>query len=78
MPAQFYQLSADQNNFEEIAPGAAKNILEVTDFLFSQNTEKKRTLQNSYQKAIEKYPGADAALGENLPLPELRCLPSGH
>ena len=66
MPAQFYQAANNGETLAEMTPNAANQILEITDYLFSLNSDKGQQLSARYQDALTKYPRATADVGEKV------------
>jgi mono/diheme cytochrome c family protein len=66
MPPQFFQLSNDQTHFREMTPRAAEKIQQITQFLFTLNSDRREALDKKYAGAKSFYPRATADLGEKI------------
>jgi mono/diheme cytochrome c family protein len=66
MPAFFYQLQPDQNQFTELLPQAAESIDTITRYLFSLDDQRRKNLQKAYEKARKAHPDVTAEMGARI------------
>ncbi|HTD88788.1 MAG TPA: c-type cytochrome [Candidatus Binatia bacterium] len=63
MPPQFFDPT---NQFRELVPQAAEKIETIAGYLFSLNSEKRKSLRANYEAAKAAHPNASAAVGRKI------------
>jgi mono/diheme cytochrome c family protein len=66
MPAQFYRGNADGSGLKELITRPAERVQQLTDYLFSLQTEKRDALVQKFATAKVSFPEANAAKGEMI------------